>query len=87
MPAASNLRRDSAVVSVTSATLVDGFIFEEANMFCVSCGRALAENLRFCDGCDARREPRSSRTGRCPHRSNYLLASTWITKIIVVAVW
>ena len=29
------------------------FPFKEAKMFCKSCGRALADTLRFCDGCGA----------------------------------
>src|ERR1039458_7170728 len=29
------------------------FPFKEAKMFCQSCARPLAENLRFCDACGA----------------------------------
>jgi hypothetical protein len=46
------------------------FPFKEAKMFCKSCGRALADTLRFCDGCgadvDGGAGRRRGRMGRSP---------------------
>jgi len=38
---------------VRSTLAPERFAKEEPTMFCMSCGRALAENLRFCDACGA----------------------------------